>query len=101
VRYRESVNASNPVPGPRLRVISTGAPPSPRFSEVFILKVLKVLCFDTDLQVFILKVHTSVVKRAAAHHREHLQAFRREALVYQEVSKLSSYFVAARRLRGP
>jgi hypothetical protein len=33
--------------------------PSPRvFSQVFILKGLKVLCFDTLLQVFILKVFT-------------------------------------------
>jgi hypothetical protein len=30
--------------------------PSPYFSQVFILKVVKVLCFDTLLQVFILKV---------------------------------------------
>ena len=32
-----------------------GTPP-PDFSQVFILKGLKVLCFDTLLQVFILKV---------------------------------------------
>ena len=32
--------------------------PSPGFSQVFILKELKVLCFDTLLQVFILKVFT-------------------------------------------
>src|SRR5258707_7216719 len=31
-------------------------PPSPCFSSVFILNVVKVLCFDTLLQVFILKV---------------------------------------------
>src|SRR5258708_2648382 len=31
-----------------------GIPP-PGFSQVLILKVVKVLCFDTDLQVFILK----------------------------------------------
>ncbi len=30
-------------------------PPSPLFSQVFILKAVKVLCFDTLLQVFILK----------------------------------------------
>ena len=30
--------------------------PSPYFSQVFILKIVKVLCFDTLLQVFILKV---------------------------------------------
>src|SRR5882757_4562103 len=30
--------------------------PSPYFSQVFILKGVKVLCFDTLLQVFILKV---------------------------------------------
>src|SRR5882762_7132763 len=30
--------------------------PPPGFSQVFILKELKVVCFDTDLQVFILKV---------------------------------------------
>jgi hypothetical protein len=30
--------------------------PSPYFSQVFILKIVKVLCFDTDLQVFILKI---------------------------------------------
>ena len=30
--------------------------PSPNFSQVFILKIVKVLCFDTLLQVFILKV---------------------------------------------
>ena len=29
--------------------------PSPCFSQVFILKAVKVLCFDTLLQVFILK----------------------------------------------
>ena len=28
---------------------------SPRFSQVFILKLVKVLCFDTLLQVLILK----------------------------------------------
>ena len=33
----------------------TMAPP-PYFSQVFILKIVKVLCFDTDLQVFILKI---------------------------------------------
>ena len=32
--------------------------PSPGFSQVFILKGVKVLCFDTLLQVFILKVLT-------------------------------------------
>src|SRR5258708_2370275 len=32
-----------------------GGSPSPYFSQVFILKVVKVLCFDTLLQVFILK----------------------------------------------
>ena len=32
--------------------------PSPYFSQVFILKPVKVLCFDTLLQVFILKVVT-------------------------------------------
>src|SRR5216684_8631077 len=31
-------------------------PPSPLFSQVLILKVVKVLCFDTLLQVLILKV---------------------------------------------
>ncbi len=31
-------------------------PPSPPFSQVFILKVVKVLCFDTLLQVLILNV---------------------------------------------
>jgi hypothetical protein len=31
------------------------APPSPLFSQVFILNGVKVLCFDTLLQVFILK----------------------------------------------
>ena len=31
-------------------------PLPPGFSQVFILKGVKVLCFDTDLQVFILKV---------------------------------------------
>jgi hypothetical protein len=35
-----------------------GGPPPPGFSQVFILKELKVLCFDTLLQVFILKVFT-------------------------------------------
>jgi hypothetical protein len=29
--------------------------PPPGFSQVFILKELKVVCFDTYLQVFILK----------------------------------------------
>src|SRR5260370_35132548 len=31
-------------------------PPSPLFAQVFILKGVKVLCFDTLLQVLILKV---------------------------------------------
>ena len=35
---------------------AVGYPPPPVFSQVFILKVVKVLCFDTLLQVFILKV---------------------------------------------
>src|SRR5258705_9861697 len=34
----------------------TPCDPSPVFSQVFILKGVKVLCFDTLLQVFILKV---------------------------------------------
>ena len=33
-------------------------PPSPGFAQVFILKIVKVLCFDTLLQVFILKGDT-------------------------------------------
>ena len=33
--------------------------PSPGFSQVFILKGVKVVCFDTDLQVFILNVLAS------------------------------------------
>ena len=33
--------------------------PSPCFSQVFILNVVKVLCFDTLLQVLILKVVTA------------------------------------------
>jgi hypothetical protein len=33
-----------------------GGPPLPLFSQVFILKGIKVICFDTLLQVFILKV---------------------------------------------
>jgi hypothetical protein len=33
-----------------------GGPPPPYFSQVFILKGVKVLYFDTLLQVFILKV---------------------------------------------
>src|SRR6266404_7037413 len=37
-------------------VCTAGLPtPPPVFSQVFILKVVKVLCFDTLLQVFILK----------------------------------------------
>jgi hypothetical protein len=32
-----------------------GSPPSPLFSQVFILKGVKVICFDTLLQVLILK----------------------------------------------
>src|SRR6266403_2132521 len=36
-----------------------GGPPPPYFSQVFILKLVKVLCFDTLLQVFILKVVTA------------------------------------------
>src|SRR6266852_5312337 len=39
----------------------TAAPPPPLFSQVFILKVVKVLCFDTDLQVFILKQVSSAI----------------------------------------
>ena len=38
---------------------ATGLPLPPGFSQVFILKGLKVLCFDTLLQVFILKVLTA------------------------------------------
>jgi hypothetical protein len=34
-------------------------PPPPGFSQVFILKEVKVLCFDTLLQVLILKGLTS------------------------------------------
>jgi len=34
-------------------------PPPLGFSQVFILKGVKVLCFDTDLQVFILSVLAS------------------------------------------
>ena len=34
---------------------AVGVPPPPGFSQVFILKRLKVLCFETLLQVFILK----------------------------------------------
>ena len=40
------------------------SPPAPSpgvFSQVFILKLVKVLCFDTLLQVFILKVVTASV----------------------------------------
>jgi len=36
------------------------APPSPCFSQVFILKVVKALCFDTLSQVLILNVLTGV-----------------------------------------
>jgi hypothetical protein len=39
--------------------------PLPCFSKVFILKVDKVLCFDTLLEVFILKAVTGVVALAA------------------------------------
>src|SRR5713226_3855850 len=38
------------------------APPSPLFSQVFILKGVKVLCFDTLLQVLILKGLTPAPK---------------------------------------
>jgi hypothetical protein len=38
-------------------------PLPPVFSQVFILKGLKVLYFDTDLQVFILKVVSMVQRR--------------------------------------
>src|SRR5712692_97695 len=45
-----------------------GPPPSPPFSQVFILKGVKVLCFDTLLQVLILKdvrrKHNSCAKLA-------------------------------------
>jgi coenzyme F420-reducing hydrogenase delta subunit len=34
---------------------AAGGTPPPVFSQVFILKIVKVLCFDTLLQVFILK----------------------------------------------
>jgi len=40
------------VPGLYTRV---GIPPSPCFSQVLILKEVKVLCFDTLLQVLILR----------------------------------------------
>ena len=38
-------------------LFSLGTPP-PLFSQVFILKELQVICFDTLLQVLILKVFT-------------------------------------------
>jgi hypothetical protein len=38
-------------------------PPSPPFSQVFILKVVKALCFDTLLQVLILKVVTTAAEK--------------------------------------
>lgn len=41
-----------------------GGPSLPGFSQVFILKVLKVVCFHTLLQVFILKVLTPEVNAA-------------------------------------
>src|SRR6266478_1824968 len=37
-------------------LVNHNTPPSPLFSQVLILKVVKVLCFDTLLQVLILKV---------------------------------------------
>ena len=36
--------------------MTVGSPPSPLLSQVFILKGVKVVCFDTLLQVLILKV---------------------------------------------
>jgi hypothetical protein len=39
-------------------VLQPGWPPLPPFSQVFILKEVKVLCFDTLSQVLILKVVT-------------------------------------------
>jgi len=39
-----------------LETVKSSNPPPPCFSQVLILKVVKVLCFDTLLQVFILKV---------------------------------------------
>src|SRR5712692_7934737 len=51
------VHSVRDVPGP----YQPGAhPPPPGFSQVLILKVVKVLCFDTLLQVFILKELTGV-----------------------------------------
>src|SRR5712672_1799230 len=43
--------------------------PSPCFSQVFILKGVKVLCFDTLLQVFILKVLTDARFASRAERR--------------------------------
>jgi hypothetical protein len=39
-------------------VLQSGWPPLPPFSQVFILKGVKVLCFDTLLQVLILRMVT-------------------------------------------
>ena len=68
LRYRSRQEAE----GPPAR-----APPLPLFSQVFILKVVKVLCFDTLLQVLILKVVSRGLMwcRLEASFGSHLQSY--------------------------
>jgi hypothetical protein len=49
-------------------------PAPPVFAELFILKKLKVVCFDTDLQVFILKAFSRHAKLTLFSAREYVLA---------------------------
>jgi len=53
-KFPHSKHAKRAPPGPN-NVALVSPPPSPCFSQVLILKGVKVLCFDTLLQVLILK----------------------------------------------
>src|SRR5437899_1371939 len=61
---RSCTGCSDPVPSGNCPVCTPiHVTPPPGSSQVFILKVVKVLCFETLLQVFILKGLTAVIMR--------------------------------------
>jgi hypothetical protein len=53
-------------------VVNHNTPPPPGFSQVFILKVVKVICFDTLLQVLILKVDGADGDRGCQEQRQRI-----------------------------
>jgi hypothetical protein len=61
-------------------LVNRNTPLPPGFSQVFILKTVKVLCFDTLLQVFILNdfqadlVSSNLAMNLAARHRQNARA---------------------------